>query len=378
MSSKCPVCGQVLPDGIDAQDLHRRLDRLTKSARADEANRVRQEFEEKLAGKLDAVRQKAEQSAARKMAGQLAKLGRDARSSEERAEKTERTARLEMEHLKDAHQREIERAKKEASRSVSDDLRLDIQRLKNQQDKERLKYEKENLQLQQKLEEMRRKLEKQSNEERGGEAEVDLYEELRKKFPHDRVEPVGKGQKGADIIHYIVNDSEEVGCIVYECKNAATWQTAFVAKLKQSRTRYSTPYAVLVTRAFPRKSGKFCVIDGIPVVTPELALPLAGVLRESITRISKLQGSSSGQNEKGMQLLRYLRSDDFRTRFEAVADDIDALRKLQRKERDSHEITWNKQATFFEQLGESQRSIGTKIDSITNGTSAPRKPRLVA
>ena len=375
MSSKCPLCGQVLPDGIDA---HRQLDKLTKSARADEANRVRQDLEEKLASEMDALRQKAERSVSRKMDSQLAKLRREAKLSEERAERADREARLKVERLKGAHEREIARAQKEASRSASERLRMDVQRLENQQGKERLRYEKENLQLQQKLEKMHRQLEKQSNEDRGGEAEVDLYQQLREKFPHDRVERVGKGQKGADIVHYIISDSEEVGRIVYECKNVTAWQNAFVAKLKQSRTRYSTPYAVLVTRAFPRKHGKFCMINGVPVVAPELALPLAEIVRESIARIGKLQGSAGGHNERGMQLLRYLRSEEFHTHFEAIADEVDALRQLQRKEKDSHELTWKKQAGFLDRLEDSRRSIKTRIASIANGTSPARKPRLVA
>ena len=68
-----------------------------------------------------------------------------------------------------------------------------------------------------KLEEENKMLQKHTSPQEVGLAdEGELAKKLKKEFPEDRIEHVGKG---GDILQYVIFNKEEVGCIVYECKH---------------------------------------------------------------------------------------------------------------------------------------------------------------
>lgn len=426
MMKRCPLCNQPLPRGLELRSLRARLDKLTSRALAREKSRIRAELADEfdtelescekairkqaaqqarveLGRKLVAVAQEAERirrekaalerrmeaaieaaerDAARKASArvkdELARIRREAAAAERRAAAAERRRREEIWRVQEEADHAIRRAESRAARLAAKESHAEMERLKVARERERARYEVETARLQRTVEALSRKLERQTSQQRGDEAEVDLFAALKSEFPEDRIERVGKGVKGADVIHRVMVNSREVGRIVFESKNVSNWQNTFLSKARRCQSQYSTPYVVIVTRAFPRNRRGFCVVRGVPIVEPSMAVALASILRGAIAEIGELRVASGGRDDRAKQLMTYILSDEFRTRFEQVAESVASLRELQDKERDWHENTWQKQADLFDELESRRREIGTRIKNITRDVAAVRKPRLVA
>jgi hypothetical protein len=160
-----------------------------------------------------------------------------------------------------------------------------LAKLQSDRERDRRHYEAESARLHGKLDDLSRKLEKQSGEQHGSEAELDLFTNLRQAFPHDRIQRITRGVKGADILHEIVEGTAVVGRVVYESKNTTTWQQSFIAQAKKYQTQYKTPNLIVVSRVFPAKQKGFCIVRGIPVVATQMAIPLATVVEKALSRL---------------------------------------------------------------------------------------------
>ena len=135
---------------------------------------------------------------------------------------------------------EVARAKREAAEDA--------------REKEQLKHTLEMSRLQSKVDDLNRQLEKKPGEQFGEEGELDLYNELAWTFPNDKIERIGRGVKGADILHTVMDGEKIAGCIVYESKNVSTWLNTFFTQAKKYHTQYETPYVMIVTVCSPRRS----------------------------------------------------------------------------------------------------------------------------
>jgi hypothetical protein len=169
--------------------------------------------------------------------------------------------------------------------------------------------------LQGQLDNLSRKLEKQSGEQLGAEAELDLFTELKHAFPGDRIERIGRGVKGADIVHQVMDGTKVAGRIIYESKNTSDWTKSFIAQAKKYQTQYETPHVLIVSRVFPSKEKGLCVVKDIPVVERRTAVALATVIREGVIEIAKLKLSGKFHDEKSQELFEYIVGDKFCTRF---------------------------------------------------------------
>jgi len=280
---------------------------------------------------------------------------------------------LERERL----ERQAKRRQAEEARLADSRHELIVERLKTQLDRERSRHQADGLRLQRQVEELSHKLDRQSGEQRGEEAELDLFTQLQAEFPGDRVERVKKGVKGADIIQHVMSGTRELGRIVYESKNVATWQNAFVGKAKRYQSQYNTPYVLVVTRSMPRKQKGLCVVRDIPVVEPRMALPLARILSDAIVEIGRLRLSSDASGEKARGLFQYILSDEFQTRFRTISDSVADLRQQQSKEKKWHEDAWETRDNLHEQIDSCHREILRKVRVATGAETAKPRVRLV-
>ncbi len=253
------------------------------------------------------------------------------------------------------------------------ELEADHQELLRQ---ERARHRRENEQLQRKVAELSRKLDNQTSQQLGEQAELDLLAELKAAFPEDHIEAVGHGTKGADIIHDVMDGPKKLGRIVYESKNVLNWQDTFVSTAKRYQTQYSTPYVLIVTRVLPRRKRGLCILKDIPIVEPQMAIALAAILRESIADIGKLRLSNTARDGKAQELFTYVCSDEFATRFRQISDSVQALREQQRKERNWHEKAWQTQSRLHDQMDSSPREVKERIKSITREVRTNGRSRV--
>ena len=234
--------------------------------------------------------------------------------------------------------------------------------------------------MQGQLDNMSRKLEKQSGERLGEEGELDLVAELTRAFPKYKIERIGRGKKGADIVQHVFDGANAVGRIVYENKNvrATGWSQAFLTQANKYSALYETPYVMIVSRAFPKKEKDFCIVHDIPVVHPSMAISLARVMREGIVAIGRLRLTGAGRDHKAHELLQYLVSDKFETRFKGIADSVDTLREQQKKERNWHENSWETQSSLHDRIDKNHREIDAQLETILRTNVRAKRPVPIA
>ena len=170
MRQRCPVCGQTLPEGMDAAEIDRQLEKIG----AAEADKVRRELTDEYSQQL--AKKEAELSNRAKKDAQAA-VRAEIKTLQRRVQESERNARKEA-------------------------------------DKERDQHAKGKGRLQKKIEDLLSKLEHRTSEEKGEMGEAEMYAALKAAFPSDVIERIAKGMNGADILQKVIQDGKEVGRIM--------------------------------------------------------------------------------------------------------------------------------------------------------------------
>jgi hypothetical protein len=362
----CPVCLQPLPKALEPEQLEARLTKLAAQGWITERQKLESEWRKKIPSLLEAERNKVRRQAVRD-------VRKDLLAEKQRADRAEREAAQVRRDL----ERKTEKQIATAMRTAAEQNEVRLEKLQASREKDRARYEADRAKLQGELDQLSRKLEKQSGEQLGTEAEVDLLAELRGAFKEkgDRIDPIGRGKKGADIIHDIMEDSKRIGRIVYESKNVSGWHNSWINHAKQYQSQYDTPNVMVVSRSFPRKNKGLCILKNIPVVEPRMAVCLASIIRDGICELADARTTGVGRNAKAQQLYDYILSPKFVTRFREIAESVELLRDNQQKEKDWHEDTWQAESEAYNKIDSRRREIDSQVKSIIKKNG---KPAIVA
>lgn len=369
---RCPLCKQPLPESISPSDLQSRIHRLAEPALAAEKQRLQKEMRDRLDEARSLERKKCEAELEARLQAEKDRAKREAQNeaAAEIKAANRRAAQAEADANKAGRQREREYSQKlrlemeKVLAKAEDKHEADLARERKDREKEKVRYEAENARLRTEVNAISRKLERQSGERLGEESELDLFAELTRAFPQDDIKRVGRGTKGADIVHRVMDGTNEAGKIIYESKNVQDWHNSFIAQAGKYSAQYETPYVMIVTRAFPRKERDFCIVQKIPVVRPRMAVALARVMRDGVLAIGRLRLSGAGRDQKALELLDYLVSDRFITRFKSINDGVDALREQQQKEKNWHENAWESRSALHDKIDKSRREIDAQLQTI--------------
>ena len=195
--------------------------------------------------------------------------------------------------------------------------------------------------LRRSLDEAKRKAEQGSMEIQGEVLELNLEEDLQSAFPGDRIEPVPKGIRGADVLQRVIGaGGAECGTIVWETKNTKSWSEAWVQKLKDDQVAVGGRLAVLVTRSLPADVPQFGMRDGLWISDWRSALGLASALRQQLEELAFEKRASVGKNEKMESLYHYLSGPDFRHKVTAVVETFNTMHDQLHRERRAMEKNW--------------------------------------
>ena len=346
----CPYCGQPLLDQDAVRHLHE----------------SEQEFEEKL------------ETAARTRASALAKNLIEKREAKharvlERAQAQLETLDEQLAKDKERHAANLRdlrvKVRAEAKNEAVGEAEAKVRAQMRQKD-QALKRFQEQIEVQQ------RQIEHMTAGERGELNEEHLLLELRAAFPEDKIERLGRGRAGGDLLHEVRAASgsrlEKAGLIVYECKDTQTWSNGFLKQARKEGETHKTPYLVIISRAFPRNQKTLFVKDGVAVVDPARAVDLARIMRRMVEEVHRASLTGEGQAAKSVELCEYLGSSDFRRTFDAVSGSSDVLNELLSKERKSHEQTWAKRQAIYNEIGSKTAAIDAHIRTIIE-KEAPSK-----
>jgi len=386
MSAKCPLCGQPLPKGVHQHELDTRLQKLASPVLAEERKKMQGEYDVELAQGLE----KANRSARQEMQKQLRAANERAGRAEQARQKLRREYEEQMSELrKSARQaaerdvrRELDaRVRKEVVKAVQSstaESAAKFERLESEREKDKVRHAAEKARLQSQLQELTRRFEARSGERIGSEAEIDLYDQLNHVFRSqgDRIERIGRGVRGADIVQVVMDGASIAGRIIYESKDTLDWSQGWIAKAKQYQTQYETPHVLIVSRAFPRKQKGLCVEKGIPVIEKQMAISLATVLREAVVEIARLKLTDRARDERSQELFDYIVGDKFVTRFREIAEGVASLRSQQQKERTWHENAWEAESRIHTRIDGCHRELGAQIKAIVGGSSNGKALKL--
>nr|WP_245320294.1 DUF2130 domain-containing protein [Bradyrhizobium lablabi] len=144
---------------------------------------------------------------------------------------------------------------------------------------------------------------------------------MRTRFPADLVEPIARGELGADVMQQ-VNGSigQPAGTILWESKRTKTWNDNWLSKLRDDQRRSGAGVALIISQALPKHVEHFDLVDGVWVAQPRCAIPVAVALRQTLLEVNSTRLVQQGQQTKMEQVYNYLTGTKFRQRVEAVVE----------------------------------------------------------
>src|SRR6201993_2183321 len=146
------------------------------------------------------------------------------------------------------------------------------------------------------IEELKRKAEQGSQQSQGEVLELELEELLRGRFPTDIIEPVGKGELGADVVQQVnASVGQAAGIILWESKRTKAWSDGWLAKLRDDQRRCGADVALIISQALPKHVQHFDLIDGVWVAHPRCAIPVAVALRQTLIEVNGSRLAQQGQ-----------------------------------------------------------------------------------
>lgn len=226
------------------------------------------------------------------------------------------------------------------------------------------------------IEELKRKAEQGSQQSQGEVLELELEELLRGRFPTDSIEPVGKGELGADVIQQVNGAiGQSAGIILWETKRTKAWSDGWLAKLRDDQRRSGADIALIISHALPKHIEQFDLVDGVWVAHPRCALPVAVALRQGLIDVSSSRLIQQGQQTKMEQVYHYLTGTKFRQRIEAVVEKFNDMRDDLDKERKFMGRQWAKRETQILAVVESTVGMVGDLQAIA-GKAMPEIPSL--
>lgn len=223
---------------------------------------------------------------------------------------------------------------------------------------------------------LRRDLEKKTNEELGEGAEIDLYEALRTAFPEDDIKRIAKGTPGADIRHEIKHAGNGCGVIIYDSKNHRAYRSDHVTKLRADQLAARADHAILSTHKFPEGHRQVTIREGILLANPARVIALATMLRQHVIQLSTLRASNIERDEKTAKLYEFITSDRYDQLRRRVDERTDYLLKEQEKDKLYHDRYWRRQGESFMAIVKAQADLKHELSMIIGTESASDAPSI--
>lgn len=251
-------------------------------------------------------------------------------------------------------QRELDEAKREIDLSIQKKVQEELVSIKAKakqeaEDELKLKVSEKDQQIlgmTRTIEELKRKAEQTSQQTQGEVLEVELEEILKAKFPTDIIEPVAKGELGADIVQRVNGAiGSPAGTILWESKRTKNWSDGWLPKLRDDQRRCGADIALIVSNVLPKNIETFDLVDSIWVAHPRCALPVAVAIRQSIIAANDTRILQQGQVSKAEEIYQYLTGKRFRQRLEAIVERFNDMREDLDKERKFMTRAWAKRET---------------------------------
>lgn len=216
-----------------------------------------------------------------------------------------------------------------------------------------------------KLEEEKEMLQKHTSPQEIGLAdEGALVKRLQREFPDDRIEHAGKS---GDVLHYVLLDDEQVGCIVYECKHTDRISSGHVAQTAQAKKMRHANYAILVTTGTRKGFSGLDQDCGVFLVSQAGVLTLAHLCRESLITMAKNRLDATAKVAAAKRLMDYVTSPVCKTPLEEAILHSERARKNLLKEVEQHFRGWNERYGLYQTIHYDVTHVQKNIGRVLGG-----------
>jgi hypothetical protein len=262
-------------------------------------------------------------------------------------------------------QRELDDAKRELDLTVEKRVQASLSEIRQKarmEAEESLKLkvaekEQQISSMQRQIDELKRKAEQGSQQLQGEVLELELEATLRAHFPVDRIEPVGKGEFGGDVLQGVVSPvGQACGALLWETKRTKNWADGWLAKLRADQRAAGAEFAILVSNALPKEVDTFGYVDGIWVTDFRFVVPLAVALRQSLVEIASARQAQEGRKTKMELVYQYLTGPKFKHRVEAIVEKFADMQADLDRERKAMTRLWAKREAQI--LGVIESTVG--------------------
>ena len=196
--------------------------------------------------------------------------------------------------------------------------------------------------------------------------ELDVEDALRSSFPTDTVDEVKKGERGADV-RQVVNEQFYMNCglILWECKNAKTFQASWLSKLKDELADEKAQFGVIVFNPTDGGGDDFKQLsDNIWLVKPRYVIMLATLLREAIIRVFAANRAAEGKDVKVELIYNYLTGGEFSNRIRYILESYDEMARQLDIEKKQAQKRWAAQEKILQKITNSLYGMSGDLQGI--------------
>lgn len=358
------------------------------------AQQVELDLERRLGEERAKIREAAERAASERFGRQTAEqVQAKQQELDDAKRRLTEAASKEAEHLRKAREFEdrersreveLERRLGEEARRIREQATKDVEaRIALEQEKQQLREEEQRLKseaLQRTIDELQRKALQGSQQVQGEAQEVRLRDVLLEAFPHDVIEDVAKGARGADLLQRVRSaEGKDSGTLIWESKRTKAFTADWLAKLRDDQRQAGAACAVIVTEALPAEVRHFAVIDEVWVCAWPYAKALAAVLRSGLIEVAAARQSAEGRGEKMQMLYAYLTGTEFRNRVGGLVEAFTEMQQGLDDEKRAMSTLWKRRDRQLQRArenitafyGDLQGIAGRQLDDIPQLALAP-------
>lgn len=308
------------------------LEEARKIALDESAKKIKEQFEFQVKQAKEDAQEK--EGRIKELIEQITELTKELRQSKKEQEE----ASLEMQKKLSE---EREKIKEDLEKSLTEKSNLEVAEIRKQLEDTKKA-----------LEDAQRKAAQKSQQLQGEVLELEIENLLRISFPHDEIEPIGKGITGADVRQLVKSPKGyHCGIILWEFKRTKKWDDKWLVKLKDDLRAEKANIPVIVSMELPKEAESgFGLKEGVWVCSHELIVPIATVLRKSLLDIGYQKLVSANRGEKADLLYNYITSHEFQQQIENIIEVYRDMHHQILKERTAYEKIWKIREAQVEKL----------------------------
>lgn len=228
--------------------------------------------------------------------------------------------------------------------------------------------------LQKKIVDISRRVAKGGGEVAEG-GEINLYDELRAAFPDDALSR--RGNEG-NLLLEVRYKGKSAGKLLIGTKARASWQQAFVTRLREEQSEADADHAILAATAFPAGRKELFVDSGVIVVAPARVRAIVEVLRKAIVAMYVAKLSDAERSDKINKLFRFITSAAFKRKLAEASDLTTEALQIDVDEKRAHDLVWRKRGTVLTRIRQVLRDIDTDVSAIVEAPEKSEGAKIAA